>query len=158
MLLLQSLASLGLGYAAVASAQAQMPLDMSGMSSNFNIPANVAPSIGGTNFTTLSLRSLSTESFTTLSHPYYPSHSIRIKKSPEEWCDPSVSKYTGYIDTSAARHLFFYFFESRSEPDKDDVVMWINGGPGSSSTIGLLMELGRPRTRRRNCLWRFNPS
>jgi carboxypeptidase C (cathepsin A) len=27
-----------------------------------------------------------------------------------------------------ARHLFFYFFESRSDPDKDDVIFWTNGG------------------------------
>ena len=57
-----------------------------------------------------------------------------------------VSVYTGYLDVDyGTKHLFFYFFESRSEPDKDDVVMWINGGPGSSSTIGLLMELGKLR-------------
>lgn len=35
--------------------------------------------------------------------------------------------YTGYIDIEA-RHIFFYFFESRSEPNKDDVVFWTNGG------------------------------
>ena len=49
--------------------------------------------------------------------------------------------YTGYIDVEA-RHLFFYFFESRSDPDKDDVIFWTNGGPGGSSAIGLFMELG----------------
>ena len=49
--------------------------------------------------------------------------------------------YTGYIDIEA-RHLFFYFFESRRDPDKDDVVFWTNGGPGGSSALGLFMELG----------------
>ena len=49
--------------------------------------------------------------------------------------------YTGYIDVQA-RHLFFYFFESRRDPDTDDVVFWTNGGPGASSTMGLFMELG----------------
>ena len=49
--------------------------------------------------------------------------------------------YTGYIDVEA-RHLFFYFFESRRSPEKDDVVFWTNGGPGGSSSIGLFMELG----------------
>lgn len=57
------------------------------------------------------------------------------------------SVYTGYLDVDAgAKHLFFYFFESRRDPDKgkclmyaictlkfltwiaDDVMMWINGG------------------------------
>lgn len=55
--------------------------------------------------------------------------------------DVDVRAYTGYIDIQA-RHLFFYFFESRSEPDKDDVLLWTNGGPGGSSSVGLLMELG----------------
>lgn len=49
--------------------------------------------------------------------------------------------YTGYIDIEA-RHLFFYFFESRRDPVNDDVMLWLNGGPGASSTLGLLMELG----------------
>ena len=54
---------------------------------------------------------------------------------------PSDRAYTGYIDIEA-RHLFFYFFESRRDPDTDDVVFWTNGGPGGSSSMGLFMELG----------------
>jgi carboxypeptidase C (cathepsin A) len=38
--------------------------------------------------------------------------------------------------------MFFYFFESRGNVDKDPVLMWINGGPGCSSSLGLFMELG----------------
>ena len=51
------------------------------------------------------------------------------------------SAYTGYIDI-AARHLFFYFFESRRDPQKDDVIFWTNGGPECSSAMGLFMENG----------------
>lgn len=56
------------------------------------------------------------------------------------------SAFTGYIDIEA-RHLFFYFFESRDDPDKDDVIFWTNGGPGCSSSIGLFMELGTLRCK-----------
>ncbi|KAI0775431.1 Alpha/Beta hydrolase protein [Irpex lacteus] len=36
---------------------------------------------------------------------------------------------SGYLDVDVgAKHLFFYFFESRRDPAKDDVMMWINGG------------------------------
>ncbi|EPQ61291.1 serine carboxypeptidase [Gloeophyllum trabeum ATCC 11539] len=77
--------------------------------------------------------------FVTLAHPAFPKYRVRIKKS--DFCDGTVAAYTGYIDIEA-RHLFFYFFESRSDPAKDDVIFWTNGGPGGSSSIGLFMELG----------------
>ncbi|KIP08636.1 hypothetical protein PHLGIDRAFT_126931 [Phlebiopsis gigantea 11061_1 CR5-6] len=82
---------------------------------------------------------LSTSGFTTLGHPLFPNYNVRIKKS--EFCDGTVNAYTGYIDVEA-RHLFFYFFESRSKPEEDDVIFWTNGGPGCSSSAGLFMELG----------------
>ncbi|KAI0092563.1 Alpha/Beta hydrolase protein [Irpex rosettiformis] len=81
------------------------------------------------------------DDFITLKHPRFPAHQVRVKKT--EFCDSTVNAYTGYLDVdSGAKHLFFYFFESRRDPAKDDVMMWINGGPGCSSSMGLLMELG----------------
>ncbi|KZT24355.1 serine carboxypeptidase [Neolentinus lepideus HHB14362 ss-1] len=80
-----------------------------------------------------------TDTFTLLGHPAFPKYSVRIKQS--DFCDGTVAAYTGYIDVEA-RHLFFYFFESRSDPDRDDVIFWTNGGPGGSSSMGLFMELG----------------
>lgn len=71
-------------------------------------------------------------------------HTLRIKSHPSEWCDPSpsVRSYSGYLDSPSGASLFFYFFESRRKPEKDPVVMWINGGPGASSAFGLFMEQG----------------
>ncbi|KIM42877.1 hypothetical protein M413DRAFT_444511 [Hebeloma cylindrosporum] len=89
----------------------------------------------------LHLSSIGSGGFTALSHPSFPNYRVRVKKS--HFCDPTVNVYTGYLDVDAgAKHLFFYFFESRRNPEKDDVMMWINGGPGCSSSMGLLMELG----------------
>ncbi|OCH92466.1 serine carboxypeptidase [Obba rivulosa] len=85
------------------------------------------------------MSAISSADFTILEHPLFPHHSVRVKKS--YFCDGTVPAYTGYIDNEA-RHLFFYFFESRDDPDKDDVIFWTNGGPGGSSAIGLFMELG----------------
>ncbi|KAI0800559.1 serine carboxypeptidase, partial [Fomes fomentarius] len=85
------------------------------------------------------LHALSATEHTTLQHPAFPAYGVRIKKS--HFCDGQVQAYTGYIDIEA-RHLFFYFFESRRDPDTDDVLFWTNGGPGGSSAFGLFMELG----------------
>ncbi|PVF96677.1 peptidase S10 serine carboxypeptidase [Serendipita vermifera] len=90
----------------------------------------------------IELSSLSSTEFSTLTHPLYPEHQVRIKET-KGFCDPTVKAYTGFIDIEHGRkHLFFYFFESRRNPDEDDVVMWINGGPGGSSALGLFAELG----------------
>ncbi|TFK28424.1 carboxypeptidase Y [Coprinopsis marcescibilis] len=86
------------------------------------------------------LSALSATEYTTLRHPVFPKHSVRVKRTTD-WCDTTVGAYTGYIDVEA-KHFFFYFFESRNDPSNDDVIFWTNGGPGCSSSLGLFMELG----------------
>ncbi|KAJ3001129.1 hypothetical protein NUW54_g6626 [Trametes sanguinea] len=93
------------------------------------------------------LSALSTDDFTRLDHPAFPRHSVRVKES--RFCDGDARAYTGYIDVEA-RHLFFYFFESRRDPDTDDVIFWTNGGPGAASSMGLFMELGPCRVTSAN--------
>uniref|UniRef100_K3X2F0 Carboxypeptidase n=1 Tax=Globisporangium ultimum (strain ATCC 200006 / CBS 805.95 / DAOM BR144) TaxID=431595 RepID=K3X2F0_GLOUD len=50
----------------------------------------------------------------------------------------------GYIKLANKKdgHYFYWFFESKSEPSKDPLVIWLTGGPGGSSMIGLMMENG----------------
>jgi carboxypeptidase C (cathepsin A) len=64
--------------------------------------------------------------------------------------DLKSTHYSGYIPTGSlsgvAGQLHYWFIESEGNPSEDPVVLWLNGGPGSSSLIGLLTENGQIAT------------
>ncbi|OAX40539.1 alpha/beta-hydrolase [Rhizopogon vinicolor AM-OR11-026] len=73
-------------------------------------------------------------------HPQFNDYKLRITEP--KLCDPTVKQYSGYLDISDDKHFFFRFFESRTSPEDAPLLMWLNGGPGCSSSTGLLLELG----------------
>lgn len=87
-------------------------------------------------------------------------HSHDSKRN-DGWCDSDkVRSWSGFLDVlDSDSHLFFYYFESRSKPADDPVVLWLNGqvqltvshllsadihtltsGPGCSSSMGMLVS------------------
>ncbi|KAJ7708631.1 serine carboxypeptidase [Mycena metata] len=88
----------------------------------------------------LGLKEGNSMSYEYVSHPALPEHSLRLKEPT--LCDDSVKQYSGYLDIAQDKHLFFWFFESRSSPSSDPLVLWLNGGAGCSSMTGLFFELG----------------
>ena len=53
--------------------------------------------------------------------------------------------YSGLLPLASTANksaLFFWFFEANENPETAPVVLWLNGGPGTVSTLGLFYEMG----------------
>lgn len=69
---------------------------------------------------------LQDDTFTLVKSSLFPNHQLRIR-TLQNFCDPSVKKYSGYLDISSEKHLFFWFFESRNRPHEAPLGVWMNG-------------------------------
>ncbi|PVH98230.1 alpha/beta-hydrolase [Periconia macrospinosa] len=70
---------------------------------------------------------------------------IRFKQPGKEGiCEttPGVDDYSGYISLDNNTNMFFWFFEARENPSEKPLTLWLNGGPGSDSLVGLFQEHG----------------
>jgi cathepsin A (carboxypeptidase C) len=46
--------------------------------------------------------------------------------------------YSGYLNISRNKAFHYVFFTSQHDRDNDPVLLWLNGGPGCSSLIGMV--------------------
>ncbi|KAF1928078.1 carboxypeptidase Y precursor [Didymella exigua CBS 183.55] len=82
------------------------------------------------------------EGFQTFQSQFSEHHSIRIKRQQNDTlCDARSKQYTGWLDVGS-KHFFFWYFESQYKPSEDPLLLWLTGGPGGSSMIGMLQENG----------------
>ncbi|KAF8073380.1 serine carboxypeptidase [Lyophyllum atratum] len=70
---------------------------------------------------------------------------------------PGVYQASGYGDLTATKSIWFWFFASRNNPDTAPLALWFNGGPGSSSMIGLFQEHGPCRIKNDSSSVTLNP-
>lgn len=73
------------------------------------------------------------------------SYQVRYKEVPPGICEQrdDIKSISGYVDVSADEHIFFWFFEARNvNATAAPLTTWINGGPGTSSMLGVFQEVG----------------
>lgn len=54
----------------------------------------------------------------------------------------NITSYAGYLSVNSKSSLFFWYFPALKSPKKSPLLLWLQGGPGSSSLIGLFYENG----------------
>ncbi|KAF4554015.1 Serine carboxypeptidase-like protein 8 [Elsinoe fawcettii] len=70
---------------------------------------------------------------------------VRYRSVPNGICElnSTVKSFSGYADVAKDQHVFFWFFESRTvSPAKAPLTVWMSGGAGISSMVGLFNENG----------------
>ncbi|KAH7324722.1 Alpha/Beta hydrolase protein [Stachybotrys elegans] len=95
------------------------------------------------------------EGVTVLKSRFHENVTISYKEPGICETTPGVKSYAGYIhlppgflnDASGEAqdypvNTFFWFFEARKNPATAPLAIWLNGGPGGSSMLGLLQENG----------------
>ena len=98
---------------------------------------------------------ISSDGMTVITSPVDGNITIKFKSPPVGTCTTVFStqrQYSGYVSLppntltpsqgNYTINTFFWFIEARQLPETAPLTIFINGGPGSSSMVGLFQEVG----------------
>ncbi|KAJ3470121.1 hypothetical protein MRS44_000220 [Fusarium solani] len=74
--------------------------------------------------------------------PSSQSNSVLRHELDASFCPAGVRSHAGSIEISDNKELFYWLFESASEPANDPLIVWLSGGPGAASTFAAISEVG----------------
>jgi carboxypeptidase C (cathepsin A) len=74
----------------------------------------------------------------------YAKKHVSVAKPPPYVCGDAAKSHSGHIKLANKQddHYFYWFFEAEQDTGKEPLVLWLTGGPGSSSLFALLTENG----------------
>ncbi|UPK93469.1 hypothetical protein LCI18_004404 [Fusarium solani-melongenae] len=75
-------------------------------------------------------------------HGPHVSSQFNLRQQSEVLCDAGSRQWTGTVDVGPGKSMFFWYFESRNNPETDPVVLWMSGGPGATGEFGLFKDIG----------------
>ncbi|KAF7635837.1 Carboxypeptidase [Meloidogyne graminicola] len=64
------------------------------------------------------------------------------QKLPGQDFEINFKHYSGFLQVSKTKYFHYILTKSQNNPEKDPLILWLNGGPGCSSLLGLFSELG----------------
>src|SRR3569833_1052825 len=67
------------------------------------------------------------------------SQNAAVRYREPELCETpaGVRSFSGLVDLIETSHSFFWFLVARLDPETAPITLWLNGGPGSDSLMGL---------------------
>lgn len=111
-------------------------------SASWRTPKSVPPSIRSSSGSPIFKREQNGINYNVFEHRATNSSIAFVENSGVCETTPGVNTYSGYLSVGANMSMFFWFFEARSNPSTAPLALWLNGGPGCSSMIGLFQENG----------------
>ncbi|OJJ01953.1 hypothetical protein ASPVEDRAFT_83474 [Aspergillus versicolor CBS 583.65] len=67
---------------------------------------------------------------------------FNVREQTPELCDAGSKYFTGVLNITSEKSMFFWYFESRHSPDTDPLVLWLSGGPGATGELGCFVGSG----------------